>query len=57
LRLAFAAGPVWMIAGLPKAPGMQDISIAGDEIVVVFTAGRMWQIGFPESASLSPGRQ
>ena len=46
LRLDFAAGPVWIIAAC-KAPGMQEVSIAGDEIVVVFTAGRISRSGSP----------
>lgn len=54
LRIDFAAGPVWMVAGMPKAPGMREVSIGGDEIMVVFTAERMRQIGFPDSGFLAP---
>lgn len=51
LRVDFAAGPVWMVAGIPQAPGMREVFVGGDEIMVVFTAGRMRQIGFPDSGS------
>lgn len=54
LRLDFAVGPVWMVAGIPQAPEMREVFIGGDEIMVVFTADRMRQIGFPESGFLYP---
>ena len=47
LRIDFAAGPAWMVAGIPKAPEMQEVFVPGDEIMVVFSAERMRQIGFP----------
>jgi hypothetical protein len=53
LRLDFSAGPVWMIAGIPQAPQMQEVFVPGDEIMVVFTADRMRQIGFPDSEFLT----
>jgi hypothetical protein len=56
LRIDFAAGPVWMVAGIPQAPEMRDVFVPGDEIMVVFTAGRMRQIGFPASEFLSVSR-
>jgi hypothetical protein len=57
LRIDFAAGPVWMVAAMPKAPEMREVFIGGDEIMVVFTADRMRQIGFPDSEFLaSPGK-
>lgn len=52
LRLDFSAGPAWMVAGMPMAPGMRDVVVGGDEIIVAFTADRMRQIGFPDSAFL-----
>lgn len=52
LRLDFAAGPVWMVAGIPQWPEMQEVFVPGDEIMVVFTADRMRQIGFPDSEFL-----
>ena len=52
LRIDFPAGPVWMVAGLPQRPGMQQVFVPGDEIMVVFTAARMQQIGFPDSEFL-----
>lgn len=54
LRIDFSAGPVWMVAGMPQAPDMRKVFVGGDEIMVVFTAERMRQIGFPDSAFLSP---
>ena len=55
LRLDFAAGPVWMVAGIPQEPEMQEVFIPGDQIMVVFTADRMRQIGFPGSEFLGSG--
>lgn len=52
LRIDFAAGPVWMVAGIPQAPGMREVFFGGDEIMVVFTASQMLQIGFPDSVFL-----
>jgi hypothetical protein len=49
LRLDFAAGPVWMVAGIPQLPEMHEVFVPGDEIMVVFTADRMRQMGFPDS--------
>lgn len=53
LRLEFAAGPVWMVAGIPPAPQMREVFVAGDQIRVVFTIDRMRQIGFPDSEFLA----
>ena len=53
LRIDFAAGPVWMVAGIPQAPEMREVFVPGDEIMVVFTAERMRQIGFPDSEFLA----
>ena len=57
LRIDFAGGRVWMVAGIPREPVMRDVFMPGDEIIVVFTAERMRQIGFPDSGFLtvSPG--
>ncbi len=38
LRIDFPAGPVWMVAGIPQPPEMQEVFVPGDEILVVFTA-------------------
>jgi hypothetical protein len=54
LRIDFSAGPVWMVVGMPQAPDVRKVFVGGDEIMVVFTAERMRQIGFPDSAFLSP---
>jgi len=53
LRISFPAGPVWMVAGIPQWPEMREVFVPGDEIMVVFTAGRMRQIGFPDSDFLT----
>lgn len=53
LRIDFAAGPVWMVAGIPQAPEMLEVFVPGDEIMVVFTVERMRQIGFPDSEFLT----
>lgn len=55
LRLGLAAGPVWMVAGMPQYPHMREVFLLGDEIMVVFTAERMRQIGFPDSEFLAVG--
>jgi hypothetical protein len=52
LRIDFAAGPVWIVAGMPMGPGMREVFVGGDEIMTVFTADRMRQIGFPDSTFL-----
>ena len=56
LRIDFSAGPVWMVAGIPQAPEMREVFVPGDEIMVVFTAERMRQIGFPDSGFLTVSR-
>jgi hypothetical protein len=56
LRIDFPAGPVWMVAGIPEWPEMREVFVPGDEIMVVFTAGRMRQIGFPDSEFLTASR-
>jgi hypothetical protein len=53
LRIGFPAGPLWMVAGNPKWPEMREVFVPGDEIMVVFTAERMRQIGFPDSEFLT----
>jgi hypothetical protein len=44
-----------MVAGIPQWPEMQEVCVPGDEIMVVFTADRMLQIGFPDSKFLRVG--
>ena len=56
LRIDFAAGPARMVAGIPKAPEMQEVFVPGDEIMVVFSAERMRQIGFPDSDFVTASR-
>ncbi len=56
LRIDFAAGPVWMVAGIPQAPEMREVFVPGDEIMVVFTVRRMRQIGFPDSEFVTVSR-
>lgn len=45
LRLDFTAGPVWMVAGVPQPPLMQEVYVPGDQLMVVFAVERMRQIG------------
>jgi hypothetical protein len=47
LRLDFAAGPVWFIAGMPNEDG--DLFIPADEIAVAFTTEAMLGFGYPPS--------
>ena len=56
LRIDFAAGPAWMVAGIPQYPDMREVFVPGDEIMVVFTVERMRQIGFPDSEFLTVSR-
>lgn len=44
IRLDFAAGPVWFVAGIPKEGGA---FLGGDEVMVVFTSEAMLRLGFP----------
>ena len=53
LRIDFAAGPVWMIAALPPDSDGEQVFIGGDEVLVVFTAERLRQFGFPDTSFLS----
>jgi hypothetical protein len=55
LRVDFAAGPVWVVAGIPQPPEMREVFIPGDEIMVVFLAERMRQIGFPDGGFIADG--
>lgn len=48
IRLDFAAGPVWFVAALPQAPSMEDVFIPGDEILVVFTAAKIRDMGYDD---------
>ncbi|HET9973893.1 MAG TPA: hypothetical protein VFQ68_37065 [Streptosporangiaceae bacterium] len=56
LRIDFVAGPAWMVAGIPQAPGMQEVFVPGDEIMVVLSAERMRQTGFPDSEFVTASR-
>ncbi|GAA2391448.1 hypothetical protein [Dactylosporangium salmoneum] len=46
LRLDFDGGPVWFVAGTPQFQEPYDVFIPGDEIVVVFAASKMRQMGY-----------
>jgi hypothetical protein len=52
LRLDFAAGAVWFVAGIPQLPDPQRVFIPGDEIMVVFSAGKMRDMGFDDPVLL-----
>ncbi|MBF0688134.1 MAG: hypothetical protein IR158_10295 [Cellulomonas sp.] len=45
IRLEFASGPVWFVAGMPVEDG--KTFVGGDEIMVVFTSETMLRLGFP----------
>jgi len=46
-----------MVAGIPQAPQMREVFVPGDEIMVVFAADRMRQIGFPDSEFVAASRR
>jgi hypothetical protein len=46
LRLAFNAGPVWFTAAIPQPPSMEGVFIPGDEIMIVFSAAKMRDMGY-----------
>ncbi|MBE1493874.1 hypothetical protein H4696_000974 [Amycolatopsis lexingtonensis] len=46
VRLDFAAGPVWFVAAIPRPPEWRRAFVGGDEIVIVFSPGKMREIGF-----------
>ncbi|MFG1673247.1 hypothetical protein [Micromonospora sp. NPDC049282] len=48
LRLDFDGGPVWFVACTPQFQKPDDVFIPGDEIVVVFAASKMRQIGYSD---------
>jgi hypothetical protein len=50
LRLDFPAGAMWFVAGMPQFPDSQRFFIPGDEILVVFSADRMCNMGFDDPA-------
>lgn len=45
LRMDLEAGPVWMVAGIPQHPDVENVFVPGDEIVVAFGEDRMRKIG------------
>jgi hypothetical protein len=52
LRLDFPTGAVWFAAAIPQFPEMRRTFIPGDEIMVVFSADKMRDIGFDDPAFL-----
>lgn len=48
LRLDFDPGPVWFVAAIPQAPSMEDVSIPGDEIMVVFATEKIRDMGYDD---------
>jgi len=48
IRLDFEAGPVWFVAAIPQAPSMEDAFIPGDEIMVVFSAEKIRNMGYDD---------
>jgi hypothetical protein len=51
-RIDFDTEPVWFIAAIPQPPEMQSVFIPGDEIMVVFSAEKMRDMGFDDPAFL-----
>ena len=45
LRVDFAAGPVWFVAGIPQDDG--TLFVPGDEIVVAFSTEAILSLGYP----------
>ena len=54
LRLDFAAGSIWIVAAIPQLPDPQRVVIPGDEIMVVFSARKMRDMGFDDPAFIGP---
>ena len=52
LRLDFDADPVWFAAAIPQQSSMEDVFIPGDEIMVVFTAAKVRDMGYIDPESL-----
>ncbi|GLZ35338.1 hypothetical protein Lesp02_75250 [Lentzea sp. NBRC 105346] len=52
LRVDFLAGAVWFVAAIPQAPEMQRVFVLGDEMMVVFSHGKMRDMGFDDAAFL-----
>ncbi|HWG98518.1 MAG TPA: hypothetical protein VNV66_04150 [Pilimelia sp.] len=52
LRLDFAAGVVWFVAGIPQLPDLRRVFIPGDAIMVVFCREKMRDMGFEDPAFL-----
>lgn len=46
LRLDFEAGSIWFAAAIPQPPSMEDVFIPRDEIMVVFTAAKVRDMGY-----------
>jgi hypothetical protein len=54
LRLDFDRGPVWFVVGMPMWPDVDRVFIPADEIVVVFSGGKMRAMGFADNDFLEP---
>ena len=48
LRLDFDAGSVWLAAAIPQPPSMEGVFIPGDEIMVVFAAEKIRDMGYDD---------
>lgn len=53
IRLDFEAGPVWFVTAIPQLPSMADVFIPGDEIMVVFSAEKITQMGYDDPSFTS----
>lgn len=52
LRLDFRSGAVWFVAAMPQFPEMRRVFIPGDEIMVVFSADKMRDMGLDDPVFL-----
>jgi hypothetical protein len=54
VRLDFEAGPVWFVAAMPEPDGSRPPFVGGDEVMVVFGAERMREMGFGDGTFVAP---
>jgi hypothetical protein len=52
LRVDFDTGAVWFAAAMPEFPDPRRVFVPGDEILVVFSAEKMRDMGFTDPAFL-----
>ena len=55
LRLDFDAGPVWLVAAMPRGQAMEDVFGLADEIMVVFSSAKMHRMGYIDAGFIRQG--